>query len=72
MIQHITPDEMSRLNMLLFLQRTAGIETNFEELIAGWRALSEPAKANIVEAYQTMVNQSAKFIITKGMSNVPK
>lgn len=61
MIYHITPDELNKLNMLLFLQRRAGIKTSFSILIEGWRALSEPAKAHVIEAYNGMVEHCRTF-----------
>jgi hypothetical protein len=71
MVNHITPDELNKFNMLLFLQRRAGIETSFEDMFAGWRALSEPAKANVIEAYRAIVSQSARSVL-KGIPDVSR
>ncbi len=55
MIRHITPEELERVDMLVVLQSMAGIDTSLELAIEGWRALSEPAKAHVIEAYNSMM-----------------
>lgn len=55
MVNHITPDELEKLDMLMLLQRMAGIETTFAFALEGWRAMSEPAQAHVIAAYNSMV-----------------
>lgn len=55
MVNHITPDELERVDMLIVLQSIAGIDTSLEMAIEGWRALSEPAKEHVIEAYNSMM-----------------
>jgi hypothetical protein len=69
MVQHITPEELQHVNMLLFLQRMAGIQTGFSEMIDGWRALSEPAKESVIEAYNGMVDRTI-MVAKKGPTDV--
>jgi tryptophan synthase beta subunit len=59
MIGNITPSELRSINVLMYLQRIAGIDVSFEEAIEGWRALSAAAQEQIITAVET-----AKFIKT--------
>lgn len=71
MIRHITPDELSKVNMLMFLQRVAGIETSYGMLLEGWRSLSEPAKADVIEAYKAMTKGFISFETVGRLHVVP-
>ncbi len=55
MVNHITPEELHDLDMLMYLQHTAGISTTFEQAIEGWRGLSEPAREHIRATFSSML-----------------
>ena len=51
-VQYVTEEEVAQVDMLLYLQQMAGIETTYEMALLGWRAMSEPAQRSIIRAYE--------------------